>query len=244
MTGMKDKKSIHRSMIGLVKAFIDECERLSTPYFAIAGTLLGMVRHKSIIPWDDDLDFAMLRPDYERFRKNAKFSGRYTLEPFDSHYTFMRVYDKLSVRAERVTRHFGVVDASPSGGSAWLNLDVFPLHFVPDEKAERDKYIDLCWDKMMKMGPDEYAEFLMSHPKTNTVASTTWNEVRHKWGFDLSLFHPQPLPEMDFHGLKVKVPKDPERQLVDEYGISWRMPTLNAGGHSACVLVEGGPCDA
>lgn len=56
-----------KKICNVAKAFDAFCTKHDLRYFAIGGTAIGALRHKGIIPWDDDIDFVMPRPDYERF---------------------------------------------------------------------------------------------------------------------------------------------------------------------------------
>ena len=53
------------------------CKKLGVEYYADFGTLLGAVRHRGFIPWDDDVDVCMLRGDYNRFRELATKEFQY-----------------------------------------------------------------------------------------------------------------------------------------------------------------------
>lgn len=59
-------------MVEILVAIDDVCKKNNIEYWLCYGTLLGAVRHKGFIPWDDDCDIVMMREDYERFMECAK----------------------------------------------------------------------------------------------------------------------------------------------------------------------------
>ena len=58
---------LHRLQIEMLNDLDSICKKHDIHYFAVFGTALGAVRHHGFIPWDDDIDVAMLREDYDRF---------------------------------------------------------------------------------------------------------------------------------------------------------------------------------
>ena len=70
-------EKLHSVELSMLKDFMKLNNEKNIEYFAISGTAIGAVRHQGFIPWDDDIDVALLRNDYERFvkvmKKNKEF---------------------------------------------------------------------------------------------------------------------------------------------------------------------------
>ena len=60
-------KKLHTVQLKMLKDFSEVCDKYEIPYFVVYGTAIGAVRHHGFIPWDDDIDVAMLRVDYNKF---------------------------------------------------------------------------------------------------------------------------------------------------------------------------------
>lgn len=60
-------KEVQQCALEILKAVTDLCDKLNVRYYLAYGTLIGAVRHEGFIPWDDDIDIMMPRPDYDRF---------------------------------------------------------------------------------------------------------------------------------------------------------------------------------
>ena len=102
--------------LGMLK-FVDKvCRENDIRYFITGGSLLGAVRHHGIIPWDDDLDVGMLRPDFEKFRKICPklMPDFYTYESHrenrDCHYCFDKIRLKGSYFSTDYSSHFQIPD--------------------------------------------------------------------------------------------------------------------------------------
>lgn len=111
------------------------CKKYQIPYFIIAGTLLGAVRHGGTIPWDDDLDIGMVRKDYERFLQVSKEEMRegYFVQTWDSDpgygWPFAKMRKEDTVFIEKNARH--------TQAHQGIFIDIFPFDNVPESPLKQ-----------------------------------------------------------------------------------------------------------
>lgn len=123
----------------LLKVFINLCEKLDLKYYLACGSVLGAVKYKGFIPWDDDIDVCMRREDYEIFVKEAPrylpenlFLQNYKTDP-----EFPSVTSKLR-NSNTAWIEEGVAHLNINHG---IYLDIFPLDGYP-KAAEEQKIFE------------------------------------------------------------------------------------------------------
>jgi lipopolysaccharide cholinephosphotransferase len=119
---ISDIQERQQLLLQLAKRVIFILAENNIKYFAHYGTLLGAVRHKGFIPWDDDIDLALMRKEYNALQNiNWKSYGLEIISPQiskTSPYAFTKIIDpKIQMSENEYTGH----------GAQGLNLDLFPL---------------------------------------------------------------------------------------------------------------------
>lgn len=116
-------------IIDVLSAFIRICEAQGLRYFCAGGTAIGAVRHQGMIPWDDDIDVFMPRPDYDRFLRLAAHSmpegyellSPYATKDYPMYFAKMCNARTTLLENERIPCVFG------------LYIDIFPLDGACDD---------------------------------------------------------------------------------------------------------------
>ncbi len=120
---MNKVREIQLGELSLLKNFIAICSKHDLRYYALGGTLLGAIRHKGFIPWDDDMDLGMPRKDYEKFLSICK-------KELPEH-VILRLHDdnlgNTSIMDTSLQIPFGDELCSPF-------IDIFPLDGYPDDR--------------------------------------------------------------------------------------------------------------
>lgn len=112
-------------------------------YFAIGGTCIGAVRHHGFIPWDDDIDIAIPRKDYEAFRTTyyKELPDSYAKLDWECSdhvpFLFMKIFDKRTTFVERSVEKF------PDCYTG-VFIDIMPVDGLPEDTKEQEALLARC----------------------------------------------------------------------------------------------------
>lgn len=149
MKNLLDAKSkssledVQNCSLEILDTFIDFCEKHNLEYYADSGTLLGAVRHKGFIPWDDDIDITMPRKDFNRLIEiaDSEFKYPYRLLSFHNEKNALVIARFCKLDTSRISKH-NLNDICRDKDGHFIHklgivIDICPIDHIEDHKYEK-----------------------------------------------------------------------------------------------------------
>lgn len=250
--------------LDMLKQFVEICNRLELEYFLVCGSALGAVKYRGFIPWDDDIDVAMPREDYQRFlRKAPSLLPDYVfLQNFRTDPEFPHIFSKL--RDSRTTFiEAGVAHRKIHHG---VYIDIFPLDGYPEGKLAQfrlefwkkiyswQQYCALEGDAPFKVRIRNRIFRLLGYHKCTAKTLAKMEELFLRYpASDSAIWcnhgnwqgrlEYAPRSQYgkgtwgEFEGLTVRLPENYDAYLTQKYG-PWQqdLPESQKHSHHACIL--------
>lgn len=173
-------KQVWNIQLDMFQKLIDVCQKHGLRCWCCDGTMLGAVRHHGYIPWDDDIDVCMPRPDYDRLQAIAQeeFKDPYFLQTAltDKHYyrghAQLRRSDTAAIRPSDCYRPF----------NQGIFIDIFILEGVSQDRNEMERIVKTANKRMKCLKSIDYP-ILVSGRFGLLFRKYKWRWMVHKYGF-------------------------------------------------------------
>ena len=157
-------QELKRILLEILAFYSEFCEKNSLSYFLGGGTMLGAVRHGGFIPWDDDVDVMMPRPDYDRFIElmNSCDDKRFKLLSYKTEKDYAFPFAKLQYNRTLLVEGILYHKYQKIG----VHIDIFPIDGLPKTQKEIDSHFGI----------------IQKHLEVNAIKTTKikWNTITVK----------------------------------------------------------------
>ena len=254
-----------KKVFQMLQIFTQICDRLQLKYFLVCGSALGAVKYGGFVPWDDDVDVALFRNDYERFCKEAPalLPKQFFLQNFQSDPAFPAIYSKL--RDSETTCIEESVAALPINHG--ISIDIFPLDGYPKDKKEQERLERKKAWFVRKLSipcvrPERWKEAVVNplralgFGKNTAQTAAAYTALISAWPVEssnVSANHGNWQGNLEyapreqygngkiatFEGLSVRVPEKYDEYLTQKYG-DWRaeLPQEQQVGHHYAEVID------
>ncbi len=245
--------------LDILKIFIEVCEKYNLRYYLVCGSALGAVKYSGFIPWDDDIDVALPRPDYDKFCKYAvEYLPKHIfLQNFKTDPEFPHIFSKLR-NSDTTYIEKGMAHLNINHG---VYIDVFPLDSYPtkcgQQKIFEIKRKILTWKQYCALHDktkcrvrirNAFFRMLGYHNRTHETLlkleelfkSSDFNSSKLWCNFGNYQGRLEYAPkdqygigrEMSFEGIKVNIPENYDEYLTQKFN-DWRadLPEEQKIGH-------------
>lgn len=129
----KELRKVQLLQLEMAKEVKRICEKYGISYFLDAGSMLGAVRHKGFIPWDDDLDIGFLKEEYDKFATAARtdLNEKYYLHDSSVDDAYGLTFGKIRLRGTRFVENM----SEKNSAAKEIYIDLFPY----DNRAENER---------------------------------------------------------------------------------------------------------
>lgn len=136
-------KKLHDLQLEMLQDLEKICHKYNLKYFAVFGTALGAVRHNGFIPWDDDIDVAMPRDDFEKLLRlvEEEMGDKYLIMNTEHYPNYPLMTTRLTMRGTKFKEEALKDIDAPMG----IFLDLYPLDKVSNNQSEARKQARDAW---------------------------------------------------------------------------------------------------
>lgn len=219
-------RDLQLANLAILKEFDLFCSKNNLSYFLFAGSALGQVRHNGFIPWDDDIDIAMPRDDYNR-----------VIEEFNNNLLYAELFKSkdnsasiIKIRSKESDKFFIDIFSFDFTGKKYTKKE--QLTYTKEIKKARKKFKTTHNDAITNtlQIKNKYVADNIVAENNDILLGTEWDHSESNWFLKYDTVYP--IKEAIFEGMTFKSMANPKQYLADYYGNYMSYPKKLPKGHS------------